>query len=233
MGYKILSTKKLSKETLNIALGKNITLDEIPFITTAPIKDEALKVKLKGFLQQNINAVFTSQNAVKAFEQIANAGVPWEIFSLGHTTAKAVGKTFGEEKISGRANDASELATLISQDKEIKEVVFFCGDQRREELPAILKEAGLAVNEVVVYSTLETPQKLPRKPYDGILFFSPSAVKSFLSMNKLDKQTQLFAIGKTTAAAITTPPGKKVIIADTPSEEKMIDIALAHFNTIK
>ena len=42
----------------------------------------------------------------------------------------------------------------------------------------------LSVDEVIVYKTIETPKVLT-KQYDGILFFSPSAVKSFFSKNSI------------------------------------------------
>jgi uroporphyrinogen-III synthase len=228
---KILSTKALSQETIDKASLNDIEIDELSFITTEPIKDDALKNVLRGFLQQNITAVFTSKNAVLAFDQIVNAEVPWNIFCIGQSTRKAVAKVFGEEKISGTADNASELADTILTDEDTRKVIFFCGQQRREELPAKLKAAGVELEEVIVYETFETPQKISRKHYDGILFFSPSAVKSFFSLNKLNDEIQIFAIGKTTADAIEKNTGKELIIAETPGEENIIDQVIAHFST--
>ncbi len=230
---KILSTKTLSQETIDKASLHDIEIDELPFITTEPIKDEELKTVLRGFLQQNITAVFTSKNAVKAFDQIVNAEVPWKIFCIGQSTRKSVAKVFGEEKISGTANNAAELADIVLQDDEIKNVIFFCGQQRREELPEKLKAGEIELKEIVVYETVETPQKISRKNYDGILFFSPSAVKSFFSLNKINDQTQVFAIGKTTADAIQQNINRKLIIAESPLEENMIDQVISQFSTTK
>src|SRR5438034_592847 len=80
---KILSTKSLRQEALDTASLHDIEIDELPFIITEPIKDEDLKNKLRGFLQQNISAVFTSKNAMLAFAQIVNGEVPWKIFCIG------------------------------------------------------------------------------------------------------------------------------------------------------
>lgn len=230
---KIVSTKSLSKEVIEKALMNDIVVDELPFITTAPINTDELKKTLKGFLQQNITAVFTSKNAAHAFDQIANSEVPWKIFCIGQSTKKFVSKIFGEEKISGTADSASELSDVILQDKEIKKVIFFCGKQRREELPQKLKAEEIEVEEIVVYETFETPQKLSRKIYDGILFFSPSAVNSFFSLNKINEQTQIFAIGKTTADAIHKHIKKEIIIAETPSEENVVEQIILHFSATK
>lgn len=230
---KILSTKVLSKEAIDKAMLHDILIDELPFITTEPINTDELKKILKEFLQQNITAVFTSKNAVQAFDQIANAEVPWKIFCIGHSTKKFISKIFGEEKISGIADSAAELSDVILQDDTIKKVIFFCGKQRREELPQKLTAKGIEVEEIVVYETLETPQKISRKNYDGILFFSPSAVNSFFSLNKINDQTKIFAIGKTTADAIHQQINKDLIIAETPGEENMIDRVISHFSTTK
>jgi len=230
---KILSTKELTKATISKALINDIVIDELPFITTEPINTDELKKTLKEFLQRNIAAVFTSKNAVKAFNQIANAEVPWKIFCIGHSTKTFVAKLFGEEKISGVADNAADLADIILKDEKIKKVIFFSGKQRRDELPLKIKAQEIEVEEIVVYETLETPQKLSRKIYDGILFFSPSAVNSFFSLNKISRQTQIFAIGKTTADAIRQHINKELIIAETPSEENMIEQVRSHFSTTK
>lgn len=230
---KILSTKKLRQETIDKASVNDIEIEELPFITTEPIKDEQLKTSLRGFLQQNITAVFTSKNAVLAFDQIVNAEVPWNIYCIGESTQKSVAKLFGEEKVSGTADNASDLADIILQDPEVRKVIFFCGKQRREELPEKLKSAEIDLEEIVVYETFETPQKMSRKHYDGILFFSPSAVKSFFSLNKLNEEIQVFAIGKTTADTIQKNIKRELIIAENPGEENMIDQVISHFSVTK
>jgi uroporphyrinogen-III synthase len=230
---KIVSTKTLRQETIDKGSINDIEIDELPFITTEPIKDEELKTVLRGFLQQNITAVFTSKNAVVAFEQIVNAEVPWKIYCIGQSTLKSVAKLFGEEKISGTADNAAALADIILQDEETRKVIFFCGKQRREELPAKLSAAEIELEEVVVYETFETPQKMSRKQYDGILFFSPSAVKSFFSLNKLNDEIEIFAIGKTTAEEIQKNIKREIIITETPAEENMIDRVISYFSTTK
>ena len=230
---KILSTKKLQQETIDKASLNDIEIDELPFITTEPINSDELKTQLKSFLQQNITAVFTSKNAVKAFEQIVNREVPWKIFCIGQSTKKSVIKVFGEEKISGIANNAEELGDIILQDEEIRKIVFFCGKQKREELPNKLKAERKEVEEIVVYVTQETPQKISRKHYEGILFFSPSAVNSYFSLNKINEEIQIFAIGKTTAEFLEKHTNKEVDVAEIPTEESMFKQIILHFSTVK
>ena len=60
---------------------------------------------------------------------------------------------------------------------------------------------AFSVTELIVYDTRLTPVKLNNQP-DAILFFSPTAVKSFFSMNELISRTKIICHGKTTAAAL-------------------------------
>lgn len=230
---KILSTKKLNQEAIDKASLNDIEIDELPFITTEPIKDGKLKSTLRGFLQQNITAVFTSKNAALAFDQIVNIELPWKIFCLGQATKKVAVKIFGAERIAGEADNAEDLSNIILKDEEIKKVHFFCGNQRRDELPNKLKEEGREVEEVIVYETIETPQKMSRKQYDGILFFSPSAVKSYFSLNNLNEEIQVFAVGKTTGDSILQDGKREIIISEKPGQENLIDAVIAHFSETK
>jgi len=230
---KILSTKKLNQEAIDKASVNDIEIDELPFITTEPIKDDELKSTLRAFLQQNITAVFTSKNAALAFDQIVNRELPWKIFCIGQATKKAAAKIFGEDKISGVADNAEALSDVILKDEEIEKVYFFCGNQRRDELPNKLKAEGREVEEITVYKTVETPQKMTWKHYDGILFFSPSAVKSYFSLNKLNEEIQVFAVGKTTADSILQNDKREIIIAETPGQVNMIEHVIEYFSTTK
>jgi uroporphyrinogen-III synthase len=108
------------------------------------------------------------------------------------------------------------------------EVIFFCGDQRRDELPQLLKDESVAVNEIVVYETIPVPHKLS-KIYTAILFFSPSAVESFFSANRAEVKTIFFAIGNTTAAAIKKHCANRVLVADAPGKEELVKDMISFF----
>jgi uroporphyrinogen-III synthase len=227
----ILSTRPLSNEIINEAAQQNASIDCISFIETKAIQNIGLEERLHNFYEENITAVFTSMNAVEAVKEYLPEKPKWNIFSIGQTTKEVIADFFGEEHIIATANDASALADTIIE-KKIKEVVFFCGDQRRDELPEKLKAKNIAVEEVVVYATIATFEKLSKR-YDGILFFSPSAVESFFSLNEIDSNTILFAIGNTTAEAISQKVKNKIIIAERPGKEALVKEMLKYFSTQK
>ena len=226
----ILCTRPLSSLLLDEAAAAGIAIDEISFIETESILSVEVQQEIELASTEIAIVVFTSMNAVDAVTIFLDGHQPeWSIYSIGTATARLVAAYFGEEKITGTANDASALAELIAEDRFTDEVIFFCGDQRRDELPDILRKNDIDVNEIVVYQTIATPHKID-KEYFGILFFSPSAVQSFFSKNKVADKTILFAIGNTTANEIKKYSSNKIIISDEPGKENLVTKMIEYFN---
>lgn len=216
----ILSTRPLNEEWIEDAAALNIGIDINVFIETEPIQSVEVLEEIGNALLQSTTVVFTSVNAVNAVGENLELQQPdWRIYCIGHATKQQLVKYFGDDSIAGTADNAEALAEVIIED-EIDDLIFFCGKQRREEMPQILREHGVEVNEIVVYETISTPHKLD-KHYNGVMFFSPSAVESFFQNNKPDHDTLLFAIGKTTASAIKKFSDNKVIVSEEPSKEGM------------
>jgi uroporphyrinogen-III synthase len=69
--------------------------------------------------------------------------------------------------------------------------------------------------------------------YDGIAFFSPSAVESFFSINTVPEATRLFAIGETTAASISAYCSNPVVISDSPEKEALVRRMIDYFQLKK
>jgi uroporphyrinogen-III synthase len=213
----VLSTRELSAALVEKAAAKGVVIDSLSFIAIEPIK----AVEVPG---AQAVVVFTSVNAVDA---VGRSG--WKIFCTSGATRRKVAERFGEAAIAGTADSAAELAATIVGEGWVNAVWFICGEQRRHELPARLKQAGIEVHEVVVYRTKLTPRKIGRD-YDGIVFFSPSAVESFFSVNKIPARTRLFAIGGTTAEAIRRSSDNPVTISGQPDAELLIN-QIIHDNT--
>jgi uroporphyrinogen-III synthase len=229
----ILCTRDLDEALIQDALSKSIAIDVISFIRPEPaLTSEALNEVQKASMRAGA-VIFTSVNAVEtivtSLDQQKTNPTGWKIFCIGYATKQSVVKNFGEKSIAGVADNAKELANAIL-DADVDEVIFFCGDQRRDELPGLLKKNKIEVKEIVVYKTIANSKKIEKK-YDGILFFSPSAVKSFFQENKLDDQTILFAIGNTTADEVKKFSKNKIIISDTPEGKTVLQKAVEFFQT--
>ena len=174
--------------------------------------------------------IFTSQNAVKAFlnksRQKAGQGEGHEIkdaFCVGEKT-KSLLLEHGFNVIE-MAKNALELGKIITKTYKNRSFLFFSGDLRRNELPKLLTEHQVQFEEVSIYKTLPNPKKFDQY-FDGILFFSPSAVDSFVKENTLGEAT-VFCIGETTASEAKKYTDK-IIISNKPTIENVIVQAVKH-----
>ncbi len=218
----VLCTRPVATELVQQAAAKGIEIDMLSFIETEPIESVEVQQEIESVLNLSATVVFTSMNAVEAVAEFLIDEKPrWKIYCIGNTTRQLVKKYFGEHSVAGTADSAAALAEVIVKDETAEEVYFFCGDQRREELPQILKLNDIGLNEIVVYQTMAVPHKIS-KQYAGILFFSPSAVDSFFLVNKATEKTIFFAIGETTATAIKKYTGNKIILADEPGKDELL-----------
>jgi uroporphyrinogen-III synthase len=233
----ILSTRPLPAGLIAHAAAFGIGLDTLSFISTEPIGDEYLIRGIRELALKPLVAVFTSMNAVEAVRGLLMTPPGWKVFCIGSATRGLVADFFGEAAIAGTAGSAGMLAETVKGWDGFggegaggagREVYFFCGDRRREELPFLLRREGFMVNEWVVYKTILTPRKVERV-YDGIAFFSPSAVESYFSVNAVAETTRLFAIGETTAASIGAHCSNPVIISDSPEKEELVRRMIDYF----
>jgi uroporphyrinogen-III synthase len=224
--YTILSTKKLETPLIEQAKANGIDITEAEFITVKQVNTGETTAKIRSLISRKITAVFTSANAVNAIEEFYGAIPGWDIFCLSGKTREAVSRRFESLQIVDTADSATELAQKIPA--TVKKVVFFCGNQRRDELPSFLENNNVEVDEIVVYETTETPVTVTAN-YDAVMFFSPGAVKSFFAANQLSSSVICFAIGNTTAGEIRKYAGNRIIAAGSPSQEEMIAAVIRYF----
>lgn len=228
----ILCTRPVNQALVQEAHSLGIRLDILSFIETEPIRTiEVIKETEQSGLRSSL-VVFTSMNAVDAVTSILNGNIPnWQIYCIGYKTRELVSAYFGENAIIGMAENAQGLAERIVDDEPADEILFFCGDRRRQELPDILSENGIPVIEIEVYRTRELSHVLV-KQYDGILFFSPSSVDSFFRLNNVAKDVVLFAIGTTTEQSIGKYCNNTIVISKHPGKEALVKQAIDYFSNI-
>lgn len=214
----VLSTKILTPSQKELFLNSGLGLVEYD-----AIKIEFLNVVIPLDYQ---NYIFTSKNAVKVFiEQTKSV-------DRSNFNAYCVGeknKLFLEEnglKVVEIADNASVLAKKIAKNHENQEFLFLSGNQRREELPEILTKNNVRYKELEVYATHLNPKTFERS-FDGILFFSPSGIRSYLLRNSIQNST-LFCIGETTADE-AKKYSKNIVIANKPTVENVLVQAINHY----
>ena len=214
----ILSTKVLLSPQKQALLNEGFSVTEANFIKT-----ENSDFDLKGI---NDNLIFTSQNAAQSvlLHPKCSALKAKNVFCVGLKTKALLEENgFNAAVYVDYASDLAEIITLIYSNESY---TFFSGNLRKETVPKALKAANVNFNEIQVYETTLTPQKI-KKAVDGILFFSSSAIESYLMENKI-KNEICFCIGSTTAEALEKIT-RNIIIADQPSVENVIEDVIEEY----
>lgn len=231
---KILSTRPIESSLVATAREQGVLLDSLSFIETAAIQTIEVQQEIELAAIEITTVVFTSMNAVEAVTTALDGMIPeWRIYCMGQKTLELVAEYFGKNAVAGTAANASLLADEItSAAAEIDSVIFFCGNIRRDELPQQLQANGIDVQEIVVYETITRPHEITTQ-YDGVLFFSPSAVDSFFQKNKLPEHSVVFAIGDTTASTVKKYSNNRIITAAAPGKDALATQAIRFFTSLE
>ena len=216
----VFSTKYISKEqSTKLKSDIGVAMNDFISIKYNRVKPTALKAPLK-------NVIFTSKNAVEALlYNYSSEELNFEnIYCVGRRTKKLIENKIG--KVTKVESTAKKLADYLSENLKEKEITFFCGNKRREELPKILSENNITVNEIECYQTVLTSEKIDPK-YSGILFYSPSGVESFLKNNTTTNRIA-FCIGETTASEARNH-FETVVVSKASNVDSVIDSVNEHF----
>ncbi|MFC4633646.1 uroporphyrinogen-III synthase [Dokdonia ponticola] len=228
----LLSTKKLQPNQRELILNAGVSFVEYDAIRTTPIDFEMPK-ELK-------NVIITSQNGASAFIKKSQKlpspegeGLGVRCFCVGKKTTALLEKN--EHKVTYTAQNGAALAHFIVKNHKNESFTYFCAKQRRDELPVILKEAGVLCNEVVTYET-HSNKRTFNQTFDAVLFYSPSGVQSFFNKNKALSSPEgevlgvrYFCIGETTATEARKYTNQ-VIVSNATTIESTIAKAI---NTLK
>jgi uroporphyrinogen-III synthase len=179
----------------------------------------------------NKNIVLTSQVGVEAFltliKKLQLSPADYQVHCISQATKNIAVQAGLFVKTS--APNALLLAEEILQHKDIRSVTHICSNRRRDEFSEKLYSDGVEVQDIVAYRTDLTPISI-EQTYDALLFFSPSAVNSFLNANAL-KQVPCFCIGQTTESYAKQKGFIKTYIPEAPSEDALVNLLIEHFTT--
>ena len=223
MSSTILSTKKLSIAQRELLLNAKLNIVEY----------DAIKISFNEFQIEKVLDfyLFTSQNAVCSFiknHESLSSPIKKELglraFCVGEKTKNLLQQHHIE--VVAFANSAEELADILVKNYCDYSFLLFCGNMRRDELPKTLKAHKVKFEEVEVYQTTLNPKKFNRT-FDGILFFSPSGVRSFSTLNDLSK-SMAFCIGRATSSQVKKYT-HQFIQANKPTIENVIVQAVKHY----
>lgn len=220
----ILSTKKLKHEFKLSAKEKGICITDLDFISIDTTLSQETLLALQK-IQEGDVLFFTSKHAALATSKhLAHKKI--DVYCINGATLDAVTVHLPKAIIKGSAGYIKELIQQISLDIA-KHYYFLCGNKSLSVLPDFFVAQNISLIRIEVYCNTLKPQKID-VTYDGIVFFSPSGVESFIALNKMP--SLCFCIGTTTAEAVKKiNPHAKIIVADKPNTTEILNSIRKYF----
>lgn len=214
---RVLSTKKLLQNQRELLLNA-----EFSFLDYDALRVTYLDVEIP---ETTTNSIITSQNGARAFlAQMPQGAAHNSYYCVGKKASALLSQN--DLKVAHIAQNGAELAQFIVKNRQNEAFSYFCGNNRRDELPSILKEAGILCNEIIVYETHEQLQAF-KQTFDGVLFFSPLGVSAFAKANPVPTA---FCIGETTAKEARKHTNK-VVVSNATTVESTIAKAVKYLKT--
>ena len=216
----------------NIYSTKKLTDDQVALFHDEVIADSHNVIKIssnrlsKSIIRHEIkNVIITSKNGIESLlTNFSATELQFKnIYCVGRRTKRMVEKRIG--KVTHTEPNAKKLATYLVDYIEGTEVTYFCSNLRLDELPNILAANKIKVTEVEAYQTTFDADKVEGH-LDGIMFYSPSTVDSFLKQNKATGIA--FCIGETTATE-ARKYFQDVRVAKMPTVESVIELVNEYY----
>lgn len=233
-GKRLMDSIKVSTKKTNVYSTKTLTEDQKLLFNEKVVSDSSDFVKISinrihpRVLKNEIeNVIITSKNAVESLvTNYSAAELQFKnIYCVGRRTKKMIENRIG--KVLHTEKNAKKLAEYLVDFIEGTEVTYFCSDVRLDDLPTILSENNITVNEVEAYATKLDSINLP-ETVEAVLFYSPSTVQSYKQENTVSENTIAFCIGETTAKE-ASKHFKDVRVAKVPTVESVIELVNEHY----
>jgi len=156
------------------------------------------KVDLAGYAA----LIFSSKNGVKAIDNINSSWRELPSYSIGQGTSDEVRKLGGDVVYSARSSYGDDFAKEIRAMLKGKKALFLRAEVVTSSLNTILEEAGVLLDESVVYETKCAECNTLKKPAEDsiIIFSSPSTIECFFNCFSWDDSYKAVVIGDKTAS---------------------------------
>ena len=215
----------------------------LPLISFAPPEDsKPLDTALLAWRTFDW-VMFTSAFAVQALQaraarlgrNLARGAPPPAIAVVGPATRDKAAQAGFTVAHTAQTHEGVALADELGKELRGKKVLLPRSDRANPDLPSALAKNGAKVTEVVAYRTLrvadadqERLARVVRGEVEAILFFSPSAVQSFVEacgkkqLGVLQGRVAIAAIGPVTARALRDAGVGQILVAEEATAEAVI-----------
>ncbi len=224
----------------------------LPLIQILPPADSAPLDAAAANLSAFDWIIFTSQNAVASIqERLASRGgfagnlpVAPRIAAVGEATAEAAQRAGFAVTYTGQGGTAATLVHELASQLSGKRVLLPRSDRAAADLVPRLQRFAAVVTDVIAYRTVDVASIDPASREavahsDALLFFSPSAVHSFVTLQKANQLAALSdtivvgAVGPVTSVALRNVGLRCDFQSSDPSVDEIVATLAVHFETLK
>jgi len=146
--------------------------------------------------------IFSSKNGVHAIDKINQSWKNIPAYSIGEGTSKAINTLGGKLVYAAKRSYGDDFSHEIKTMLHGKKVLFLRAKVVTSSLNSILKDAGVMLEEEIVYETVCNSCDTLQKPESGsiIIFSSPSTIECFFRCFTWDESYKAVVIGDVTAS---------------------------------
>lgn len=167
--------------------------------------------------------VFTSKNGVKAINSFNQDWKNIPSYAIAQKTANTIIKLGGVVEFIGNSGHGNDFAYELKNVLKDKKVLYVKALKTVSNLPNILKENGIFLDEIIAYKTFCKKSNIILEEDSIFIFTSPSSVECFFKQYSWKNSYKAIVIGKTTAEFL--PSNINYEISSQTSVEECIKLA--------
>ncbi|MCT7617008.1 uroporphyrinogen-III synthase [Aliarcobacter butzleri] len=167
--------------------------------------------------------VFTSKNGVKAINSFNQDWKNIPSYAIAQKTANTIIKLGGIVEFIGNSGHGNDFAYELKNVLKDKKVLYVKALKTVSNLPNILKENGVFLDEIIAYKTSCKKSNIILEENSIFIFTSPSSVECFFKQYSWKNSYKAIVIGKTTAEFL--PSNVIYEISSQTSVEECIKLA--------
>ncbi|MCG3686332.1 uroporphyrinogen-III synthase [Aliarcobacter butzleri] len=167
--------------------------------------------------------VFTSKNGVKAINSFNQNWKNIPSYAIAQKTANTIMKLGGVVEFIGNSGHGNDFAYELKNVLKDKKVLYVKALKTVSNLPNILKENGIFLDEIIAYKTSCKKSNIILEENSIFIFTSPSSVECFFKQYSWKNSYKAIVIGKTTAEFL--PSNINYEISSQTSVEECIKLA--------
>ena len=167
--------------------------------------------------------VFTSKNGVKAINSFNQDWKNIPSYAIAQKTANTIIKLGGVVEFIGNSGHGNDFAYELKNVLKDKKVLYVKALKTVSNLPNILKENGIFLDEIIAYKTSCKKSNIILEENSIFIFTSPSSVECFFKQYSWKNLYKAIVIGKTTAEFL--PSNINYEISSQTSVEECIKLA--------